>query len=385
MAHEITVPRLGWTMEEGTFGGWVKADGDSVREGDELFVLESDKASEAITALEPGILRIAPDAPRQGDVVKVGQRLGYLVGPGEAVPSGGAKLAAVAVHEREPITHAATITPPAAKRERKAISPRARRAARELGVDWTQLTGSGRGGRIVERDVRAAGGRVKQDQAVPLSPVRRLIAARMAESSRSTAPVTLTTKADATPLGQWRQRRKAEGGLVPGYTEMIVAITAKALGRHPLLNARWQGDAILLCAGVHIGVAVDTAAGLVVPVIHDADRLTVDQLGERLADLADRARARRLRAEEMEGGTFTITNLGRYGIDAFTPIINLPECAILGVGRVVTEPAVHAGQIVPRDMMTLSLTFDHRVLDGAPAARFLNDVRLMIEAGDAMR
>jgi pyruvate dehydrogenase E2 component (dihydrolipoamide acetyltransferase) len=384
MAHEITVPRLGWTMEEGTFGGWLKADGDAVREGDELFVLESDKASEAVTAIDAGALRIPAGGPRQGDVVKVGQCLGYLVAPGEEVPSG-APASPVAVAGQREAASAEAQPRARSSRGRRAISPRARRAARQLGVDWSQLTGSGRTGRIIERDVRAAlTSGATADRIVPLSPVRRLIADRMAASARTTAPVTLTTKADATRWRELRARRRAEGGFVPGYTELILFVTAKALAAHPVMNARWQDDAIMLCAGIHIGVAVDTETGLVAPVLRDANQLTLDQLAVRLRDLTERARARRLHAEEMEGGTFTVTNLGMYGIDAFTPIINLPECAVLGVGRVVTEPAVHEGQIVPRDRVTLSLTFDHRVVDGAPAARFLNDVRLLIESGDGI-
>jgi pyruvate dehydrogenase E2 component (dihydrolipoamide acetyltransferase) len=388
MAHEITVPRLGWTMEEGTFGGWLKADGEGVREGDELFVLESDKASESVAALDSGILRIPAGGPSQGDVVKVGQRLGYLVAPGEATPSGEPAAPAAAAARSETTSKAAAAPRETAGRERRAISPRARRAARQLGVDWSQLNGSSRTGRIVERDVRAAAGAAAPappaDRFEPLTPVRRLIAERMFVGAHSTAPVTLTTKADATALRQFRERRKAEGGPVPGYTELILSVTARALRRHPLLNARWQADGIALCAAVHVGVAVDTEAGLLVPVIRDADRLTVDQLAACLRELAERGRSRRLRAEEMQGGTFTLTNLGMYGIDAFTPIINSPECAILGVGRVVAEPAVHEGRVVPRDLVTLSLTFDHRVVDGAPAARFLNDVRLRIETADGL-
>ncbi len=364
MAHEITVPRLGWTMEEGTFGGWLKADGDEVREGDELFTLESDKATEPITAIDAGILRIPADGPRQGDVVKVGQRLGFLVAEGEAAPVNSKAAArretaapAAAVRERESMNRG--------KAKRKAASPRARRTARALGIDWSQLTGSGRTGRIVERDVRAAaahGG--PADRLVPLTSIRRLIAERMAASAHATAAVTLTTKADATLLREFRERRRAQGGIVPGYTELILSLTAQALGRHPQLNARWQGDSIVQCAGIHIGVAVDTEAGLVVPVIRDANWLGVDELAARLADLAERARSRRLHSDELQGGTFTITNLGMYGIDAFTPIVNLPECAVLGIGRVLAEPAVFQGQLVPRDRVSLSLTFDHRVVDG---------------------
>ena len=384
MAHEITVPRLGWTMEEGTFSGWLKADGDVVREGDELFVLESDKASEAVTAIDTGILRMIAGGPQQGDVVKVGQCLGYLVAPGEEIPS--APRPAPVPDAKQLVSSDSEIQPgKATSRGRRAVSPRARRVARELGVDCSQLTGTGRAGRIVERDVRSAASRqMAADRVIPLSPVRRLIAERMAASAHTTAPVTLTTKADVTRWREVRERRRTEGGPVPGYTELMLFVTAQALRQHPQLNARWQDDAIVLCAGVHLGVAVDTAAGLMVPVIRDADRLSLDQIGECLKDLAERARSRNLRGEDMVGGTFTVSNLGMYGIDAFTPIINLPECAVLGVGRVVTEPAVHEGQIVPRDRMTLSLTFDHRVVDGAPAARFLNDMRLLIETTDIL-
>jgi pyruvate dehydrogenase E2 component (dihydrolipoamide acetyltransferase) len=382
MAKEITVPRLGWTMEEGTFGGWLKADGDTIREGDELFVLEGEKATETITSLDGGTLRVAPGGPRSGDTVRVGQRLGYLVEAGEAAPSATQAVPQAAPAATGAIEH--PVTPPAAGATRPAISPRARRAARELGVEWSDLAGTGRTGRIVERDVRnaARSHASTAERALPLSPVRRLIAERLTASARSTAPVTLTTKADATRLKELRARRKAAGGLVPGYTELVVFVAARALARHPLLNARWQEDAIIQCGGIHVGIAVDTEAGLVVPVIRDANRLDLDQLAERADDLAGRARARRLRAEEMRGGTFTITNLGMYGIDAFTPIINLPECAVLGVGRVVAEPAVFEGKVVPRDRMALSLTFDHRVVDGAPAARFLDDVRRGVEAAE---
>jgi pyruvate dehydrogenase E2 component (dihydrolipoamide acetyltransferase) len=378
MAREITVPRLGWTMEEGTFGGWLKADGDRVREGDELFLLESDKASEAITALDEGTLRIAPDGPRKGDVVSVGQRLGYLVGPGEPTPFTPAAAPARAAPAAAPVVTAAPeVGPPGPAR--RAISPRARRVAREVGIDCSGLAGSGRGGRIVERDVRAA---THAGRLLPLTPVRRFIAERMAASAHTTAPVTLTTKADATALKAFRERlRKAAGpeGLVPGYTELVVKLAAQALADHPLLNARWQGEAVLLSDVVHVGVAVDTDAGLVVPVVRNVQALSLEQLTQALRTLVGRARQGKLRAEEMQGGTFTVTNLGMYGIDAFTPVINLPQCAILGVGRVVAEPAVHGGHIVPRDLVTLSLTFDHRVVDGGPAARFLNDVRRAIE------
>ncbi len=369
MAREITVPRLGWTMEEGTFGGWLKTDGDAVREGDELFLLESDKATEAVTALDAGVLRIPSGGSRKGDLVTVGQCLGYLVEAGETMPSEKTPVAVPVARPTE--SH---VSPDAAPRpRRRAVSPRARRAARELGVEMASLSGSGRGGRVVERDVRAA----REERGLPVSPARRLIAERMCAGAHTAAPVTLTTKADATRLKAFRASRPGIG-----YTELIVKLAAEALTRHPLLNASWQGGRIVLSRAVHVAVAIDTDAGLVAPVLRDAHALPLERLAEVLRDLVGRARQGRLRAEEMQGGTFTVTNLGMYGIDAFTPILNLPQCAILGVGRVVAEPAVVDGLVVPRDGVALSLTFDHRVVDGGPAARFLNDVRLAVERGE---
>jgi pyruvate dehydrogenase E2 component (dihydrolipoamide acetyltransferase) len=218
-----------------------------------------------------------------------------------------------------------------------------------------------------------------------MTPVRKVIAERMARSAHTTAPVTLTTRADATNFVNLREQFKAAAPeSIPGYTDLIVKLTALVLQRHPYMNAVWRDDAIFASDAVHIGIAVDTDAGLMAPVLRDVPSLAVRQVAEQSRALIEQARAQRLTVEQMQGGTFTVTNLGMHGIDAFTPIINLPECAVLGVGRVVAEPAVHEGRIVPRDMVTLSLTFDHRVVDGAPAARFLNDVRLRIEAGDGL-
>jgi pyruvate dehydrogenase E2 component (dihydrolipoamide acetyltransferase) len=261
-----------------------------------------------------------------------------------------------------------------------AISPRARRIAHDLGIDWTRLKGTGRTGRIRERDVRAALNKESTgtDRPQPLTPARRAIAAKMLSSLRATAPVTLTTMADATNLVTLRQRFKAESP-APSYTDLIVKLTAAALQEHPALNARWEDEGIVLCRGIHICFAVDTEAGLVAPVLRDVPALGVQQLAARSRGLVERARSRKLSAEEMQGGTFTVSNLGSFGIDAFTPIINHPECAILGVGRIRRQPAVIEEQIVPRDMVTLSLTFDHRIVDGAPAARFLDTLRRFIE------
>jgi pyruvate dehydrogenase E2 component (dihydrolipoamide acetyltransferase) len=391
MALPITVPRLGWNMEEGVFVEWLKHDGDAVKAGEPLFRLEGDKAVQDVESNDSGVLRIDPDGPRPGDPVAVGTLLGYLAATGETVSFGSAGRAAAkattgARQEEPAVAAVVTGSPPRSDKDQPAISPRARRVAAELGVNWAQLQGSGRTGRIRERDVRAAARRqpdtAAAEQVQPITPTRRLIAERMVASLRTAAPVTLTTTADVTNLVNLRAQflaAPAAGSPVPGYSDCILKLTAAALRSHPLLAARWEEDRIVLARGVHIGLAVDTESGLRVPVVRDVDALGLRQLAARTRELTERARAGKLTAAEMQGGTFTVSNLGPFGIDAFTPIINQPECAILGVGRIVRQPAVVEDRVVPRDVLTLSLTFDHRIVDGAPAARFLDTLRKSLE------
>jgi pyruvate dehydrogenase E2 component (dihydrolipoamide acetyltransferase) len=222
---------------------------------------------------------------------------------------------------------------------------------------------------------------------VPIDATRRAIAERVMQGAHSTAPVTLTTSIDATNLVNLRQQFKAvaaqpgmesKDGAV-GYNDIAIKLTALALQRHPMLNSRWDGERILICRGIHVGLAVDTAAGLLVPVIRDVPDLSLRQVAARARELIDRARRRELRPDEMQGGTFTITSLGSFGIDAFTPIINAPQCAVLGMGRIVRQVFPHDPQFAVRERMTLSLTFDHRLVDGAPAARFLQTLGGLLE------
>jgi len=265
-------------------------------------------------------------------------------------------------------------------------SPRARRVASELGIDWTGLSGTGAGGRIRERDVRAAASLRSSSmnsksigRRLPLTNRRRVIAQRMVASRQATVPVTLTTRADATQLVKLRDEFKSLAGskLIPSYQDIVTKLVAQALKGHPLLAGRWEEDAIVVPADnqLHLGVAVDTEEGLVVPVIRNVGELTLDEIVHQSRRLLELARAGKLTASDMQGGVFTITNLGAFGIDAFTPIINSPETAILGVGTIRREPFVlDDGVIVARHEITLSLTFDHRIVDGAPAARFLQAI-----------
>ncbi|MEI7687821.1 MAG: dihydrolipoamide acetyltransferase family protein [Planctomycetota bacterium] len=215
---------------------------------------------------------------------------------------------------------------------------------------------------------------------VAVSSIRRVIAQRMLASHLATAPVTLTTTIDATNLVNLRdQFKSAPVSTVPSYTDLLIKLTALALLKHPLLNSRWENEQIVTPTSVHIGIAVDTDAGLLVPVVRDVAALDIPSLSRVSRDLIDRARQRQLTSDELRGGTFTITSLGSFGIDAFTPIINSPECAILGVGRIQKRPAVVDDRVVVRDQLTLSLTFDHRIVDGAPAAKFLQTLTSLIE------
>ena len=328
-------------------------------------------------------------------------------------------------------------TQPATRRRQPGptISPRARRVANALSIDWTKLNGSGRTGRIVERDVRAAarqsapaeirvspvarqaaeelgvnleelaaqlpGKRIERadveaaaaataappaDQVIPVSRVRQIIAERMTTSLRTTAPVTLTTEADATELVHLRRQLKndpaASSQPIPAYNDLLSKLVAQTLTEQPALNARLEGEQLVISGAVHIGLAVDTERGLLVPVLRDVQTKSLRRIAQESAALVEQARAGKLTPDELSGGTFTISNLGVYDIDAFTPIINLPECAILGVGRIVPKQVVvdvSAERVAIRHMMFLSLTFDHRLVDGAPAARFLQRVKQFVE------
>ncbi len=452
MASEVVMPRLGWTMETGRVVEWLKADGDEVEAGDLIFSVETDKAVTEVESLDSGVLRIPADAPEIGAEVAVGSMLAYILAPGETLPtparSGAGSFTSASADGEQAMAGAVTAlsegvaTNGTARTSGPRISPRARRAARSLGIDWTTLVGSGSSGRIREQDVLGAssrqeapiagsftpraspgvrrlaqergvslgdvpangpGGRVTRAdvramQAAPaivagvdviLNPIRRITAQRMAESARTAAPVTLTTEADATELIAIRARIKAEldaaaedSGPVPSVTDLLVKLAAQALTRHPDLNASFADDRIVRHPDVHIGVAVDSERGLLAPVIRDADRKSLHAIAGESAGLIAAARAGTAAPDDLRGGTFTISNLGMFEIDAFTPIINLPECAVLGVGRVVSRPVVideDTEQIAVRKMMALSLTFDHRVVDGAPAARFVQALKGMIE------
>jgi pyruvate dehydrogenase E2 component (dihydrolipoamide acetyltransferase) len=430
MAYEVTLPRLGWDMEEGALGGWLKKDGEFVNAGELLFAVEGDKAVQEIEALDSGYLRIAPQAPAQGEKVPVGTLLGYLVpeaelasfrlpgAPGVATPVMAAVQPAMPAAALQQAAEPAVATSSDGHTARRVyISPYARRLAEGMGVAWQRIAGSGRGGRIMARDVQNAAVtippvRVTAPAAVatapaftpaampasaqpaaipasgraPMTAVRRNIAEHMARSAHTAAPVTLTCEVDATQLVALRRQLKddyqAENQPAPSYNDMLAKIAAHALMEHPEINAHIDGDDIVYSTSAHVGVAVDSERGLLVPVLRDVQAKSLRQVTRETATLIEKARRGAAGYDELQGGTFTITNLGMFEIEAFTPIIHLPQCAILGVGQIIPKLVVidaEREQTAIQQRMALSLTFDHRLVDGAQAARFLQRIKRLIE------
>ena len=372
MPVEIIVPRQGWTMEEAIFAAWLKSDGELIQAGDALFSIESDKATQEIESFDAGFLHLPQLAPKPGEKVRVGQLLGYLLAEGEPAPAADSAPSttppAPPAKEPAPTPPALTLPVVPAKAEITTSTPRARRVARELDMDWTGLPGTGRDGRIREADIRKA--------ATARTPA-------MTRQQR-TAPVTLHTTADATALVRLRDDlSKADtraGAIIPGCDDLLVKLVAAALRAHPVLNARWDGDPLRPSADIHIGVAVDAGTRLLFPVLRHAALLPLLEIASRSHDFAERARRGQLAAAELQDATFSITNLAAFGIDAFAPAINAPECAILGIGRITRQPVEVGETVVFRSVITLSLSFDPRAFDTAPAARFLQTLTRLIES-----
>ncbi len=411
MATEVVLPRLGLTQDEGTVVRWLKQEGSRVAKGEPLFEVMTDKATLEIEAPATGVLLRILVA--EGGTVPVATPIALIGEPGEAVtaPAGtrdGETVGGGRPAPSGPATSVGTrITATGDQSSRVKISPRARALAEMHGIDVRALVGSGPGGRIVEHDVQTAvASRAAAPSAAPaaVSPspgaagsatpttppsgpvsarMRAIIAKRMMESLHTTAQLTLTTEVDMeetvrlrAEVGPELERRE---GVRVTYTDLITRAAAVALREHPGINARWDGEGIRRLSEIHIGVAVALDEGLVVPVVRHADRATLGQISAAVRDLSERVRTNRLRPEEMQGSTFTVTNLGMYDVDAFTPILNPPEAAILGVGRLHRRPVAVGDRAEIRSTMVLSLTFDHRVIDGAPAAQFLQRVKYILE------
>ncbi len=433
---EITMPRLSDSMEEGTILRWLVADGAAIARGDEIAEIETDKANMTYEADAAGVFRAVA---AEGDALPVGAVIAHVLADGESAPSGGAPAAPPAgpvAGEDDSAGGAAEIVSPAPPAgsaaaldgegaavagapasspsmpvvvdgsepgARVKASPVARRLARELGVELASLAGSGPGGRIVKADVEAAsqgaaaaqptaapapaaqapaaGGTGKGDVAtVELTSIQKTIARRMAESRATVPDIQIRTEADVTDLLALRAQMKAANGSAPSVNDFVIKACALTLREQPRANGAYKDGTFELYGRVNVGVAVAGEGTLIVPTVFDADVQPVTAIAQQVRALAERARGGTITPPELSGGTFTVSNLGMFGVTSFTAIVNPGQAAILAVGAAVARPAFDADrQVVKRHLMDLSLCCDHRILYGADAAQFLARLRELLE------
>lgn len=440
MSIELAMPKLGLTMKTGKVSKWFVAEGAAVKQGDDLFEVETDKITNKVESPANGVLFQIMVQPKQE--VPVGAVLGILAEPGETITrvegvsdSPASADAEAGVPKPEKTNVSAAVHPSSTG---GIVSPAARRLARELGLDLGCVAGSGPDGRIIERDILARhevinkikitplaaavatkagldistltgtgeGGKIVREDvdralhpekfaavaqaagqgaaqpscasepsSLPMEGMRKIIADNMLSSLQNSAQLTLVSEADVTScvniINDFKTRNKKNKDFRLSMNDVLILAVARALKKHPRMNATFDGQTITRHVEVHMGVAVALPEGLMVPVLHHADRITLLEIAREARLLAGRARKGELTPDDMSGGTFTITNMAHSVVDFFTPILKPGETGILGVGRVVEKPVIRGGAVVARSMMGLSLTFDHRVEDGAPAAEFL--------------
>ncbi|NPV85100.1 MAG: 2-oxo acid dehydrogenase subunit E2 [Anaerolineae bacterium] len=376
--YTVVMPKLGLIMTEALLVEWRKKEGEWVDKGEVLFAMESDKSTLEIEAPASGYVHILVAAgevvPVQTPICLISDQLQSPKPVVEQLPRVQEVHSDVKMLKQPDTISVSDIVP------RVAASPKARTLARRLNLDLTKISASGPKGMIVSNDVaNASKQKDAPSETLPLSGLRAVIAERLSASWRERPQVTLVTEIDATDLVSARSQIQLETGKKLSYNAFFMAAVARALYEHPYVNAHLEKDGLCRMEAIHIGIAVDTPRGLMVPVVRDVDHKGLLEIDDELKRLAANALEGRSTPDELSGGTFTITNLGQFGIDAFTPIINPPEAAILGVGRISPRPFVFNGQLAVRETVTLSLSFDHRLLDGAPAARFLQRVSQLLE------
>jgi pyruvate dehydrogenase E2 component (dihydrolipoamide acetyltransferase) len=371
MAVSIVMPALEMAQETGKIISWLKKEGDSIAKGEPLAEIETDKVVLEIEAPADGVL--AGVKAGAGDVVPVGQTIAWIVAPGEEPPVD-ATGAAPAARTMTGTPSPAKVVPSSSEKVEVKVSPKARRMAQELGVDLSKVTGTGPGGTISGEDVQRAAESQKAgpQPAAPaaLSSIARLMAERTTQSWTTTPHFFLVREIDASGLIAAREKH----GKAITHTDLLVAFVARTLVKYPKMNARWTGGAIHLNPNVNISIAIAVKDGVVGAVIPNADTASLADISAKRQDLAERARAGRLHPPDVTGGTFTISNLGMFGVDAFSAIITPPQAAVLAVGRIAERVVPVNGQPAIRPILTMTLSSDHRVVDGAQAAAFLKDV-----------
>ena len=410
MAYEILMPQLGLTMEEGTVSSWLKHEGDAVKAGEAILEITTDKLTNEVTSEHDGVL--LKIVAQEGEDIPVKGLLGYIGEAGEQV-GGAAVPAAVPVEAVAPAAASAAVIAPAAVSAggaRIRISPFARKLAANMDVDYSALTGSGPSGRIVAKDIYAAAEARKSapaaapaaapatapaapaakksglelmegDTIAKLSGMRKVVAERMLQSHTEIPPVTQNTKVDVTALMKFRKSLIETAGKKFSVNDLILKATAKVLRAHPEVLVSYDNGQVIQRAHVNLGMAVALDAGLIVPVIRDADKMGLDELAAKAKDLATRAKENKLTTDEYKGSTFSVSNLGMFGIETFTPIVNQPDAGILGVCAIQDELVMDdEGNISKHQVMRLSFTYDHRLIDGAVAAKFIMDLRDLLQS-----
>lgn len=379
MAISVVMPALEMAQETGKLLSWLKQEGDKVHKGEPLAEIETDKAVLELESPAEGILAGVKTAA--GADVPVGRTIAWIVAPGEQPPAEETAAPAARATSEPARAAAASAASPAEKpAAAPKASPKARRIAKELGVDLALVRGTGPDGSITGEDVEAAAkaGPTPKAAEPTLGATARLMAERTTQSWTTTPHFFLTRDIDAGPLVEARERLAAdverEHGLKLTHTDLLVAVVARVVARYPKMNASWTGDSIHLNPDVNISVAMAVKDGVVGAVIPQAARAALGQIAIARRDLTERARAGHLRPQDIAGGTFTISNLGMYGIDAFSAIITPPQAAVLAVGRIADRVVPVNGQPGIRPMLTVTLSSDHRVVDGAQAALFLKDL-----------
>lgn len=392
MAVSVVMPALEMAQETGKIVNWLKKEGDKITKGEPLLEVETDKAVVEIEAPGDGVL--AGVKQTEGAVVPVGQTIAWIVAPGEKPPAEEAQVQTGRTMTSEPARTAAAPSAPKAAAGPAVpsaggdvkVSPKARRIAKELGVDLSRVKGTGPDGTVTSEDVEAAAKSpaatplpaVPQGGGEPMSAIARLMAERTTQSWTQAPHFFLVRDLDATSLNEAREKlgpavEKAKGVKLT-HTDLLLALTSRVLVKHPKMNASWAGNGIRMNPAVNIGVAVAVPDGVVSAVIPNSGTAPLADIAASRRDLADRAKANKLKPADLSNGTFTISNLGMYGIDAFSAIIVTPQAAILAVGRIADRVVPVDGKPGIRPMLTLTLSSDHRVVDGAQAALFLNDL-----------